>query len=303
VLDLTANYVTKEDPLFKQAETDSDAKTAFVIKTTPTNWKKVKGQGSAWKEERRSYYLSQFDDHFDLQMSSTVAQNKLIEVLKFLVDLGVKGFRLENAKHFVINTNFADETHNIANHGNMEDYDFYTHSQTQFVAGLGAVIQTLSKAVYNATNGEGFLTITDDVTDRFDAFLVSNSSNLPFDLPRFEFINGPFHKHGNRSIAQSIYETFKTLDSKGIDMQNLWLQLTYKRSNFDQENGLSASAYNSFMLLLPGVPIVSLDTLNYDNNKTETIKKLEEARNSNVFEHGKFDVYISNDNNIFAYTR
>jgi len=105
-LDLTANYVTRKHPLFMKAiGNDEEAKSAFVSTKTQYNndWKKVNSDGSAWKKEGDDYFLSQFGDNFDLQMTSLVAQQTLIDALKRFIELGVKGFRLKNAKHFIIN--------------------------------------------------------------------------------------------------------------------------------------------------------------------------------------------------------
>lgn len=57
------------------------------------------------------------------------------------------------------------------------------------------------------------------------------------------------------------------------------------------------------MGFLPGVQVVPIDALSYAGNKTEVNRKLEEARSSQVFQHGKFDYFLSKNQTAFGYTR
>lgn len=94
-MDLTPNYVTENDELFQEAVKseklfgDDQFLDAFVTSDRANNWLKAKGTGNAWSKRGNHFFLSQFDDHIDLQMSSPVAQNKLIKTLEKLIDLGV----------------------------------------------------------------------------------------------------------------------------------------------------------------------------------------------------------------------
>jgi len=303
VLDLTANYVTRNDELFKAATSagaEPEVLSAFVTSDKTNDWKKVGGSESAWKLEGKTYFLSQFGDNIDLQMTSPVAQRKLIDVLTYLVGLGVKGFRLNNAKHLIISSDLSNETPNFGHQYGMEEYGFYTHGKTIYQNGLGNVIYEFHKAVQNATDNTGFLTIRDDSATRVEVFVARNTSSLGFDLPRFVFLN-KFLQSSGSGISKKLYAGFNNLNQT-INMLTLWMQIAYKPENFKTAN-LDAAAYNMFMGLLPGVQVVPLDALNYDGNKTDVIKKLEEARESQVFQHGSFDYMLSQNETAFAYTR
>lgn len=308
VLDLTPNYVSQDDELFKSATQqvpDPEALSAFIVSENTNNWKKVHGNQSAWKQVGKNNFLSQFGENYDLRMDSEVAQNKLNEVIRHLASLGVKGFRLNNARYFIVNPDMKDETHNPIDHKHMMDeYEFYTHGQTIFQDGLGDLMRNFSRTVQNATNGEGFLSINDDLSARAEVFTISNTTQLSFDLPRFGFINA--HLKGDTSDKiRKLYNAFKNLKNV-VDIDNLWMQLPYSHDSFrssEHQNRLDASAYNMFVMLLPGTPIVSLNAINYGENKTETVKKLEEIRESKAFQHGKFDFFLSVNETAFAYTR
>ena len=300
---MTPNYVTRNDKLFEEAtsaDPDPEILAAFVTSDKTNNWNKVGGSGSAWKLEGKTYFLSQFGDHFDLQMTSPVAQSKLIGVLTHLTELGVKGFRLNNAKHLIISSDLSNESPNFSHQYGMEEYGFYTHGKTIFQNGLGDVIHKFSRAVHNATNGEGFLTINDDSAARVEVFVARNTSHFGFDLPRFVFLNRFLQSSGS-DVPKKLYSGFENLKGT-INMLTLWMQIPYGPENF-QNTGLDATAYNMFMGLLPGVQVVPLEALNYAGNKTEVIKKLEEARESQVFQHGSFDYMLSQNETAFAYAR
>lgn len=302
-MDLTANYVPRSDKLFKQAiapNADGNILAAFITSDTVNNWKKVGGTESAWKQEGQKYFLSQFGDNIDLQMSSPDAQKRLVGVLNHLAGLGVKGFRLNNAKHFIVSSDLSDELPNTKHNGlTLNDYGFYFHSKTTYVDGLGALLRNFSRAVHNATGGDGFLTIHDDAANRAEAFVAGNSTLFAFDLPRFEFLNHHLMQPSTAETPKKIHSSFDVVTST-IDKQALWMQVSYSPDNF---KALDATAYNMFMSLLPGVQVVSAKTLNYAGNKTELIKKLEDIRQSQVFQHGNFDYLLSYNDTAFAYTR
>jgi solute carrier family 3, member 2 len=301
VLDLTANYVPRSDKVLQEAiKKNGEALKSFVTAQVPNNWRKVKGDGVAWKEEDRLQFLSQFGDNYDLQMDEPANQERLIDVLNKLVSFGVKGFRLKNAKHFIISTDLSDEVVNSPTKA--EPYQQQTHTKTTYLQGLDTVIHKFTKAVHTATDGEGFLTIDDGDSLYTHVFVMDNTTHYAFDLPRFDFLTHFFKNStpSHKDIPKQLFNGFNGLINT-IDMLNLWMQVAY--SPDFTKTGLAGSAYNMFMSLLPGVQVVPFETLNYSGNKTETMKKLEEARESPVFQHGNFNYMMSADENAFGYVR
>lgn len=304
-MDLTANYVSKDDELFKSASSaapNEEDLGAFVTvpasKVPPNTWKKLAG-GSAWKKEGDYHFLSQFGDNYDLQFSSEVAQQKLIDALLEYVRLGVKGFRLTHAKHFIIDTNLQaedlDREHSSAGDDN---YAFYFHKHSTNQPGLGSVINKFTKAVHNATKGEGFLSVRDDMTVHHSAFLINNTKQFAFDLPNFRFLNR-FLEKPELAVSKKLHSSFDIIKNS-ITLSSVWMQVNYESSVAET---LGASAYNLFMNFLPGAQIASIDALKNGENKTELKKKLDEARESPVFQHGNFDFLLSQNDTAFAYTR
>ena len=72
----------------------------------PTNWKSVFG-GSAWQwdNKRKQYFLHQFyKEQPDLNLRNENVRKELRETLRFWLNLGVAGFRVDAVPHF-----FEDE--------------------------------------------------------------------------------------------------------------------------------------------------------------------------------------------------
>jgi solute carrier family 3, member 2 len=105
VVDLTPNYVMATDPLFQQFVADESKRSAFSWAegtTKPTDWLN-RNNTSAWLQHDRFQVLSHYGaGRFDLNMSSEVAKDKFKGVLQQLVELGVRGVRLNDAKHYII---------------------------------------------------------------------------------------------------------------------------------------------------------------------------------------------------------
>lgn len=302
-MDLTANYVTKEDKLFIRASTlgQQEDLSAFVTSDRAYNWKKAVGNGSAWKNEGKKFFLSQFGDNYDLQMTSPAAQEKLIGVLTHLASLGVKGFRLRNAKHFIVSSDLGDELPNKNVNGkDSESYEFFSHSKSTYQEGLGDILRNISKAVHSATDGEGFLTIADDSATHAYRLVATNSTLFGFDLPYFKFLNLFLESSGDK-VPKELHSGFSSLkETQTVDISTLWMQINYSSVNFDH---LDKSAYNIFLSLLPGVQVMPFSAIEYADNHTEMYKKLNEARESPVFQHGNFEYLLSANETAFAYTR
>lgn len=308
VVDLTPNYVTKDDKLFKDAVADAKYRSAFVWSETdpkPNNWLEINGTETAWKavDTNKGYVLSQFGaERADLQMSSPYAQEKLLTLLGKYIELGVKGFRLANAKHFLINTDLKkNESKRDRTTYDHRQYGYYKHLETTFLEGLGDILYNFTKFVHNKTEDDGFLSIRDNIADNAHVFKVSGTQHfIGFDMPFFGFVRKNFMGPAEvQMVARNLLNDFRYVtDNLG---ENFWLQWQYSHELF---TGLEATAYNMFMMLLPGAPIVTLNTFSYsEDNKSDIITELEKARESPVFQHGKFDFLTDVNNTVFGYTR
>ncbi|XP_011702147.1 PREDICTED: alpha-glucosidase-like isoform X2 [Wasmannia auropunctata] len=94
--------------------------------TVPNNWVSVFG-GSAWtwREERQAYYLHQFAyQQPDLNYENENVVNAMKDVMRFWLDKGVDGFRVDAIPHLCEDVRFLDEP--LTGNPNPDDYG-YTH--------------------------------------------------------------------------------------------------------------------------------------------------------------------------------
>ncbi|XP_053658732.1 uncharacterized protein LOC128707797 [Anopheles marshallii] len=314
IVDITPNFVTKNDALFQEAlqHPDSAAYSAFVWREPvlkPPNWLSIAEEGSAWKNaSNNQYVLSQFGpDRFDLQFGERAARDKLKEVLHVLLGLGVRGVRLANAKHLLINRDGGNESPMNLEEADKSlthtDYGFWSHKETTYREGLGELFHELTELVHQQTDGEAFLSVTEDIL-RPEVYSVNGT--LPIDAPLYGNIefdlregSGPDVARKLRHDIENAYRTINGYRSLGESGQP-WLQLRYDRASLEH---VPASEYTVFHFLLPGVPVFPLDVLTKGNVSHESVETLEKFRASPSFQHGLFNVYNDANASAIAYTR
>lgn len=310
IFDLTPNYVTTDHKLYQLAGTNETYRSAFVWKETarfPNNWlskvPNAKTNGSAWQlAQANNYVLSQFgENNIDLQMNDPIVKDLFKDVLRQLARMGVSGFRLANAKHYIINKNIPDDQSISRNPGAVHtDYSFWTHSDSTNQPGLGDLLHEFWQVVHNETNGDGFLSVSDYI-EAPNVFHVKENT-FGFDLPILVNLTATLQLSNDSStVAKKLYNqlsnTFAHLDS------SVWLQWPYEKMAANSAK-IGTSEYNIFLFLLPGVPVGSIDDFTGAGNETiEDIKKLESFRKTPSYQHGKFHVYSFLNDTVIAYTR
>lgn len=103
VMDIVVNHSSTENEWFKKSEVgDPEYKDFYIWKDAvdgkePTNWQSKFG-GNAWQysEKREQYYLHLFDvTQADLNWENENVRKKVYEMIKFWLNKGVDGFRLD----------------------------------------------------------------------------------------------------------------------------------------------------------------------------------------------------------------
>lgn len=79
--------------------------------TYPNNWMSIYDNPAwIWNEDRQEYYYHQFSTfQVELNYNSTELRKEMMNVMKFWLDLGVDGFRLDAAPYYYENQQFLDE--------------------------------------------------------------------------------------------------------------------------------------------------------------------------------------------------
>lgn len=305
VLDLTPNYVTQNDQLFKEAmeaEAGAEVLNAFVTTTQVVNWKKVNQNDNAFVKVGKHTFLSQFDNNIDLRMNDPQAQEKFMNVLTKLVDFGVKGFRLINAKHLMFGEIENEEVNQEkAKNTFMGNYGFYNHIHSTYVDGLSDLLNKFTKHVHNITNDEGFLSIDDSIGLKGDVFTIKQTKQFGFDLPKIDLIgllNIKDQQQSSSSVAAKIFNLFDNFNTTIHPLSNLWMQWQFNKDTYDH---LESTAFYMFTSFLRGVQVAPMEA--FMEIKDSMIKELAATREKAAIQHGSFDYFISSNKTAFGYAR
>lgn len=306
IIDLTPNYVTQNDALFieaKDIDSPSDILKAFITTDKDLNWPKYNSSEKAFVKHGKHTFLSQFDNNIDLNLDNPIAEEKFKNVLTKLVDYGVKGFRLINAKHLkfseILDNEIPrqDQTHGKSS--GLGSYDFYNHKYSTYVEGLGNLINVFTKHVHNITNNEGFLSIHEAIpSGKAEAFFIKDTSTFGFDLPKINLIGLLSGKDSLSTVAPKIYNYFADINTTVPSLIPSWMQLQF---NTDSYNNLDSSAYFMFISLLRGVQIGPLDA--FTSVGAQRVKDLAATREKAAIQHGSFEFFLSENSTSFGYAR
>ena len=143
IIDQVLSHTSKEHPWFAESRKDrTNPKADWYVwadpkrdGTPPTNWPSVFG-GSAWMfdAQRRQYYLHNFlVEQPDLNFHCTEVVDALIDAMRFWLERGVDGFRLDTVNFYVHDKLLRDNPANdwVEFPGNPYGAQTHIHSKTQ----------------------------------------------------------------------------------------------------------------------------------------------------------------------------
>jgi len=117
-IDVVFAHTSDQHPWFAQSRADAANPRAdwYVWAdpkadgTPPCNWQSVFGGPAwTWDARRRQYYMHQFlKEQPQLNLHNPAVQEALLDVLRFWLDRGVDGFRLDALNHSMFDPGFAD---------------------------------------------------------------------------------------------------------------------------------------------------------------------------------------------------
>ncbi|HEY4107952.1 alpha-amylase family glycosyl hydrolase [Puia sp.] len=122
ILDLVPNHSSDEHPWFRESRSsrDNPKRDWYIWKDArpdgglPNNWLSVFG-GPAWEwdEQTRQYYYHAFlVKQPDLNWRNPAVERAMLDVMKFWLDKGVDGFRVDAMWHMIKDEQWRDNPHN-----------------------------------------------------------------------------------------------------------------------------------------------------------------------------------------------
>ncbi|XP_012530711.1 alpha-glucosidase [Monomorium pharaonis] len=122
IMDLVPNHSSDQHEWFKKSLQSIEPYTNYYVwhkgkvlsngtVTVPNNWVSVFGGPAwTWREERQAYYLHQFaPEQPDLNFENENVVNEIKNVMRFWLDKGVDGFRVDAIPHLCEDIRFLDE--------------------------------------------------------------------------------------------------------------------------------------------------------------------------------------------------
>ncbi|KAG5343522.1 MAL1 Maltase, partial [Acromyrmex charruanus] len=141
VLDLVPNHTSDKHIWFQKALQGHKKYKNYYIwadgrnnddKTPPNNWISVFG-GSAWTYEKsqKQWYFHQFEYRQpDLNFRNPAVRKEMLNVLKFWLDLGVDGFRVDSAPFIYENPELLDEPKSNIDGATLREHKYLKHIYT-----------------------------------------------------------------------------------------------------------------------------------------------------------------------------
>ena len=157
VVDLVANHTSSEHPWFQEARSSRTSRRRdwYVWRDPhpaggpPNNWISFFG-GPAWTFDPQTgqYYLHQFlPEQPDLNYRNPEVLDAMVRVMRFWLDRGVDGFRLDAAWLLVEDDQFRDEPPNPDWRPGMRERDRLVHLFTEDQPGTHEVLRRLRRAL------------------------------------------------------------------------------------------------------------------------------------------------------------
>ncbi|XP_044749033.1 maltase 1-like [Coccinella septempunctata] len=139
IMDFVPNHTSDQHEWFKASENRTEGYEDYYVwvdgtpDKLPNNWlSSFSGTAWEWSEKRQQYYLHQFTiQQPDLNYRNPKVHEEMKKVLKFYMDLGVDGFRIDAILCAYEDDRFLDEPRSYEPDVDPENHDFLDHIYTE----------------------------------------------------------------------------------------------------------------------------------------------------------------------------
>ncbi len=261
ILDLVPNHTSNQHPWFleSRSSTDNPKRDWYIWKNCrnnnseycPNNWLSVFG-GSAWEWDEitgQYYYHAFLKEQPDLNWRNPEVQEAMFNVMRFWLDRGVDGFRVDVMWHMIKDEHFRDNPVNPDYQPYMSDYEqllpVYSTDQPEVHAIIREMRKILDLYEERMMIGEIYL----PVTKLMRYYGTDNKgANLPFN---FQLLSRPWNAP---QIASAIDEYEGALPSKGWPN---WVLGNHDNPRITSRVGLQQAMVAAVLLLtLRGTPTI-----------------------------------------------
>lgn len=279
IIDMVINHTSTEHEWFldSRSSKDSPKRDWYIWRDEPNNWESY-FNGSAWEfdEKTEQYYYHSFaKEQADLNWSNPEVKKEIYRVLKFWIDKGTDGFRLDVINNLTVNLDFEDNPKD----SNGEQIHKYDKDQN----GIDHVLRDLV-AYVKSMHSEALL--VGEISSDDLSLLSHYAKDGLFDLT-FNFNIGSLEKldlsvfFSELNKMQAIYTGDKspTLFFGSHDLSRSWDRLA--------ENNLSIyKLLLTFLLFAKGVPFIYFgEEFGTRNFVPQTLLDFRDIQGINVYHH------------------
>ncbi|XP_003395914.3 maltase 1 [Bombus terrestris] len=267
ILDLVPNHTSDEHPWFEKSVKKEGNYTDYYIwvngigkdkKSPPNNWVSV-FNGSAWTyhETRKQFYFHQFlKSQPDLNYRNPVVQEEMKNIMKFWLDKGIDGFRIDAVPHLYelkdITKNepkldHVDPSLNASNHA------YYNHIYTKDQNETYELVQSWRNFVDDyakQNNRDEIVLLTEAYTSLSNTIKYYNyGSHVPFN---FKFITDA-DANSNVSQLKNVIDSWINEMPQGTAAN--WVMGNHDRVRLGSRYPGRADQMIMLEMILPGVAV------------------------------------------------
>ena len=266
LLDFIPNHSSDEHPWFEESRSSpNNSKRDWYIWADgrnggpPNNWISVFG-GSAWTFDNTTeqYYYHAFADFQpDLNYRNPEVQAAMEDVIKFWLDLGVDGFRVDAANFLLEDPKLRNETRDpsfpkgncTTNITSPDCYSSLIHNLTTNYNGIHTIIRSWRKVLDSYSDKGQVRFMVGEIYDPIN--IVASYYDGQFDFP-FNFI---LLLNSNWTGTQVSFLVSQWLDGIPEGAWSNWVLGNHDKARIATKAGLYlARAMNVLLLTLPGTP-------------------------------------------------
>ncbi|GAB6020625.1 Mal-a5p [Chamberlinius hualienensis] len=269
ILDFVPNHTSEEHPWFKKSKKNESIYGDFYIWRTgqlpqqrPNNWLSVLG-GPAWtyNTDMSSFYYHQFlPSQPDLNLRNPKVRDELQKILRFWLDRGVDGFRVDAVHHLFESEHLENESPSNAAISSIPEDSYgslihnYTTGQPESLELLREWREILDS--YEAIDGKHRLLITESYGTQSSILEYYGNASVPLADFSFTFNLVDLTKNDG---AQSVYRAVKSWYDATNSNDSMWP--SWVLGNHDKPRVASrvgdelVDAYHVVTMLLKGTPV------------------------------------------------
>ncbi|XP_011307785.1 maltase 1 [Fopius arisanus] len=264
VMDLVPNHTSDEHEWFQKSLNQTDKyKDYYIWVNKPVgnavinNWISVFG-GSPWNctSPRQQCYFHQF--HYkqpDLNFRNEEVKREMEDVIKYWLDQGIDGFRVDAVPHLYEVENLLDEPRTYATGVTSAEYAYLNHVHTKDQPETYALVKSWRKVLddyANNTNSDEKVMMTEAYTTLGNTTRFYDSgSHVPFN---FFFITGA-NRNSTPDQFKSIIDNWLEETAKRNGAAANWVMGNHDRPRTESRYPGRGDQMTMLAMILPGVTV------------------------------------------------